>query len=164
MNRYAVFLDIDGVFTTARQHLAAGQEGEMWSHFDPVVCQFLNKIDSWYDIDWVLMSTWVVGLNQANPTIYHWVMSTFRNAGFNGRFPYPNWKTEDPVYPQTRAHSVKEYLELQKYDDFLVIDDNDYNFNNILGRKRFIKTDPRDGMRAKDFEKILSLTGMWRKK
>lgn len=167
MARYVVFLDIDGVFTSTRAHLALSrQEDEMWSHFDPVALGFLNRLDEQYEIDWVLMTTWVLGLDRSNPTVYHWVTSTFRNAGFRGRFPWPNWKTEDPGRLQSRADMVKKYLEAERltYDDFIVIDDTDYDFNRILGVKRFVKTDGHDGMLSKHMKNILSLTGNWEKK
>lgn len=165
--RYVIFLDIDGVFTSTRAHLGfARNEGELWSHFDPVALSFLNFLDENYDIDWVLMSTWVLGLEKSNPTIYHWVMSSFRNAGFLGKFPYPNWKTQDPGKSETRAHMVKKYLEAERltYDDFIIIDDTDYQFNRLLGSKRFVKMDSHDGILSKHMKNILSLVGNWEKR
>jgi hypothetical protein len=165
--QYVIFLDIDGVFTSARAHLGLSKtEGEMWAHFDPVALGFLNTLDAKHNIDWVLMSTWVLGLDKMSATTYHWVCSSFRNAGFHGYFPFPNWKTEDPGRGENRAHMVKKYLAAERltYDDFIVIDDNNYGFNDVLGVKRFINTDPKDGMLTKHMMNMLSLTGNWEKK
>lgn len=167
MTKYVVFLDIDGVFTSQRAHLACSvNDGEMWSHFDSVAIQFLNRLDATYDIDWVVMSTWGLYLEKTNAHVAHLMMSLFRNAGFTGKFPYPNWKVEDPKHPETRAHSVKKYLEAERltYDDFLIFDDTDYRFNDVLGKKRFIRTDPKEGMLSKHMLNAMSLTGLWEKK
>jgi hypothetical protein len=61
---------------------------------------------------------------------------------------------------------VKKYLAAERltYDDFVVIDDNNYGFNDVLGVKRFINTDPKDGMLTKHMMNMLSLTGNWEKK
>lgn len=167
MSRYIVFLYIDGVFTSSRQHIAADRpDGEMWAQFDPVAIQFMNRLHARYEIDWVIMSTWGVGLEKSDATTAHWVMAAFRNAGFRGTFPYPNWKVRDPGYRETRAHTVAEYLAAERltYADFLIFDDTDYDFNRVLGVKRFIKTDPNDGLLTKHMKNTLSLTGNWEKK
>lgn len=166
MKKYVAFLDIDGVLTTKRAHIACTvNEGEMWNRFDPIALAFLNQLNDAHSIDWVLMSTWVLGLDQNNPTIYHWVQTTFRNAGFNGSFPWPNWKTEDPGRHENRAHMVKKYLEeAEHYDDCIIFDDTSYEFNDVLGKKRFIRTDSSDGMLSKHMLNALSLTGNWEKK
>lgn len=161
---YAIFLDIDGVFTSTRCHIGhSRQEGELWGHFDKTAVEFLNLIDEKHNIDWVLMSTWSLYLKKDDVHAFHWVNSCFRNAGFRGRFAYPNWKVENPIYPDTRAHSVKKYLDAERltYSDFLCIDDTDYNFNAVLGKKRFVRTHAEDGMLKKHMLNILSITGEW---
>lgn len=167
MSRYIGFLDIDGVLTSKRAHIAyTVNEGELWNHFDPIALAFLNQLNDAYNIDWVLMSTWVLGLDKSNSTVYHWIQTTFRNAGFNGKFPWPNWKTQDPGRLENRAHMVKKYLDAEHftYDDFIIFDDTNYDFNTVLGKKRFIHTDPSEGMLSKHMLNALSLTGTWEKR
>jgi len=172
MSRYVIFLDIDGVFTSKRAHLASNRiDDEMWIHFDPIAIQFMNRLDDQYDIDWVLMSTWVHGVDKFDDTARHWAVAAFRNAGFVGNFPNPNWKTEDPDKEagfsfNDRALVVKKYLDAERltYADFLIFDDTDYKFNDVLGIKRFIQTDPQEGLLSKHMFKALSLTGNWKSK
>ncbi len=170
-NRYVVFLDIDGVFTSTRVHLAKNVEhSAMWDTFDPIAVDVLNSLDRDFYVDFVLMTTWVQGLQYSDPTIYHWVTATFRNAGFRGNFPFPGWKVNPGDKPQTlvnnRAHWVADYLAAERltYADFLIIDDTDYSFNKVLGVKRFIRTDAHDGMLTQHIKNIRSLTGNWEKK
>ena len=46
----------------------------------------------------------------------------------------------------------------------MVIDDTDYKFNDVLGKKRFVQTDGHDGLLTKHIKNIRSLTGTWEKK
>jgi len=171
VKKYVIFLDIDGVFASTRVHMGATSCGQpMWDKFDPVAVDFLNRLHDKHNIDFVLSSTWKNNLNRLDTTIFHWMLSSFRNAGFRGNFPYPNWKTNPNDTPVSsidgRAHEVKHFLEacLGAYDDFVIIDDTDYRFNGVLGIKRFVKTDAENGMLAKHMKHILSLTGTWEKK
>lgn len=172
MAKYFVFLDVDGVLTSHRvQHGHTCSEHTMWDKFDPVAVDFLNSLDAKHNLEFVLMSTWKNGLDQSNPTMYHWVNATFRNAGFRGKFAYPNWKTEFPEFPEgegwkrnERAYEVKHYLEQNECDDFLLFDDSAYDFNKVLGVKRHVKTSSEDGMLHKHMLRALSLTGAWEKK
>lgn len=170
-NRYVVFLDIDGVFTSTRVHLAKDVESSaMWDTFDPIAVDVLNSLDRNHYVDFVLMTTWVEGLKNSDKTMYHWVTAAFRNAGFRGNFPFPGWKVNPADKPQTwennRAHWVKDYLAAERltYDDFMVIDDTDYKFNDVLGKKRFVQPDGHDGLLTKHIKNIRSLTGTWEKK
>lgn len=163
---YAVFLDIDGVFTSTRVHYAnAVKDSVMWDVFDPVAVAFMNKIASEHNVHFVLTSTWINGLKTDDPTIAHWITTTFRNAGFRGTFPYPNWKVnpqnEAETYIRNRAHWIKEYLEEYRYTDFIIFDDTDYKFNEVLGVKRFIQTHPQDGLLTKQMLNAASIIGAW---
>lgn len=164
--KYVVFLDIDGVFTSSRVHQSADiYKSPMWDKFDPVAVDFMNRLDEQHDIDFVLMSTWKNGLNPHDTTVYHWVLAAFRNAGFRGHFPYPEWKTDpNNDAPGNRADHVKTFLSLNCYDDFLLFDDNDYQFNDKLDKRRFVKTDAENGLLIKHMRNALSITGMWEKK
>lgn len=163
MAKYAVFVDVDGVLTSTRVHIANAIE-EMWSTFDPIAIAFFNRLDSQYDIDFVLMSTWKIGMDVDNPTHYHWINSTFRNAGFRGRFPHDRWRTNPTNKPTTiqwsRPQEVQEYLENWPYQDWLLFDD-DYDFNAVLQPKRHIKTDPHNGLLVKHMQHAMSIVGNW---
>lgn len=167
--KYFVFLDIDGVLTSSRVHVAHNAYYEMWHRFDPVAVDFFNKIHDTYNVEFVLMSTWKNYLDVDDHNIEHWVKSAFANSGFRGKFanywktdPHETWVNKSNY---NRAHEVKEYLEEygQDVEDFLLFDDNDYDFNKVLGKKRFVKTDPENGLLYKHMKNALSVIGQWSK-
>jgi hypothetical protein len=143
----------------------------MWDKFDPIAVDFLNKLDADYNIDFVLCTTWKNHIKHDDPVYYHWINSSFRNAGFRGNFPYPNWKTnpknEMSKYNNRngRAYEVKDYLDdFGPYDDFLIFDDSNYDYNQVLGKKRWIRCNAEDGILTKQMKHTLSLVGQWEKK
>lgn len=171
MKKYAIFLDIDGVLCSTRVQLGyTNAKHPMWDKFDPVAIDFLNTLDDTYNIEFILISTWKENLTMDSPMLFHWINSSFRNSGFRGRFAYPHWKTnyennkDKYNFRIGRAYEVKDYLEEYEYNDFLIFDDSDYDFNKILGIKRWIRTDPADGILSKHMIKVLSLVGQWEKK
>lgn len=170
MNRkYLVFLDIDGVFTSARVHAAHNAHGNpLWQRFDPIAVDFMNYIHDTYPVEFVLMSTWKNHLKSDDSTIEHWVRSAFANSGFRGLIAKP-WKTDPDnlaiVKRWDRAHEVKDYLENFGTDveDFILFDDNRYKFKEILGKQRLIWTDANDGLLHKHMLNAKSIMGNWEK-
>lgn len=164
--KYLVFLDIDGVFTSERMQLALGSK-ETWNTFDPVAIHFMNWIhDTYENVEFMLISTWKEGLRHDDDAIRHWVLSSFRNAGFRGIL-CPTWKSNPDNLPRfkTRAYEIKEYLDDHPdVVDFIIFDDNDYAFNTILGKKRWVRTDPREGLLFKHMLYAKSVMGTWRKR
>lgn len=170
--KYAIFLDIDGVFCSARVHMGhTCTKHKMWDKFDSVAIDFMNYIDDTYDVDFVITSTWKDHISTDDPVYYHWINSSFRNAGFRGVFPWPNWKTNptnDTVkYNKLngRAYEVSDYLkEFGPYDDFIIFDDSEYDFNRTLGKKRWVRCSSTDGILSKHMQHALALMGPWEKK
>ena len=165
MTKYLVFLDIDGVFTSTRVQYSSGIN-EMWSIFDPVAINFMNLIhDKFDDVEFVLISTWKNHLFTGDTQLYHWILSSFRNAGFRGSIRYPLWKTnpENDHRYTNRAYEIKDYLEKEcpEYKDFIIFDDNDYGFEQALGVKRFVQTDADNGILWKHMKNAMSLMGTW---
>lgn len=172
MNRkYLVFLDIDGVFTSSRVHYAHNAVYDMWQRFDPVAVDFMNKIHDRYPVEFVLISTWKNYLRNDDHNIEHWIRAAFANSGFRGDFA-TMWKTDpdnlwsNKPQPYDRSHEIKDYLETygQDIEDFLIFDDNDYGFEKVLGIKRWIKTDPENGLLYKHMLKAQSIMGQWHEK
>ena len=172
MKKYLAFLDIDGVFTSARVHSAHNSDGSnMWVRFDPVAVDFMNYIHDTYNVEFVLMSTWKNHLKVDSDTTFHWIKSAFANSGFRGKFA-DVWKTDpenilwaDPKNCD-RGHEVKFYLKDHGTDvaDFILFDDNAYRFNDILGKKRLVRTDPDNGLTYKNMLNAKSLMGSWERK
>jgi hypothetical protein len=168
MSRYLVFLDIDGVFTSSRVHYAHNATYEMWHRFDPVAVDFMNKLHDRYPVEFVLMSTWKNYLRNDDNMVLHWVSAAFGNSGFRGKLASP-WKTDpDNVIWQRaglndRAHEVQEYLANYGTDvrDFILFDDNAYRFDEVLGKKRLVRTDPENGLLYKHMKHAMSIVGQW---
>ena len=164
--KYLVFLDIDGVFTSSRVHYAHAASYEMWHRFDPVAVDFMNKIHERYPVEFVLMSTWKNYIDVNSHMIEHWFRAAFGNSGFRGQFATP-WKTDpDNLALQKkwdRGDEVREYLDTYATDvkDFILFDDNVYNFDKALGVKRLVRTDPENGLLYKHMLHAQSIMGQW---
>jgi hypothetical protein len=169
--KYLVFLDIDGVFTSSRVHYAHNAVFGIWHRFDPVAVDFMNKIHDRYPVQFVLISTWKDHLRNDDKTIAHWIRSAFSNSGFRGSFP-DLWKTDpDNLWPNkpagyNRSHEIRDYLADHATDvlDYIIFDDNNYGFDQVLGRKRLIRTDPENGLLFKHMKRAQSLMGQWHEK
>lgn len=163
--KYVVFVDIDGVLTTQRAHLSrVNQSYNKWSQFDPVAINFFNRIHDHApnEIEFVLTTSWknfvpdydIGGWN------FHWIQAAFANAGFRGTFA-ELWKTEkEHILP--REEGILNYIEDNHVNDYLIFDDNDYGFNDLLPKRRFIKTDPDDGILTKHMRNALAIVGEWK--
>jgi len=167
--KYLCFTDIDGVLTSHRVHVAHNAyEAAMWQRFDPVAIDFFNYIHDTYPVEFVLMSTWKNGLRNDELIVEHWVRSAFANSGFRGLFA-SMWKTDPDNFAELknwdRAHEVKDYLEQYGTDveDFILFDDTRYKFDEVLGKKRLIKTDSSDGLLFNHMLHAKSLMGNWEK-
>jgi hypothetical protein len=168
--KYLVFLDIDGVFTSSRVHYAHAASYEMWHRFDPVAVDFMNKIYDRYAVEFVLMSTWKNYIDATSNQVEHWVRAAFGNSGFRGQLATP-WKTDPKEtwinHPGLRrGDEVRNYLQEYATDvkDFILFDDNAYNFDTALGKKRLVRTDPENGLLYKHMTKAQSIMGQWHEK
>jgi hypothetical protein len=169
MRTYLCFLDLDGVLTSSRVHTAQSGSYPIWSQFDPVAVQFFNYIHDTYAVEFCLMSTWKNGLDVKDSIIEHWIRATFANAGFRGTFASP-WKTNPENTLDTnrykRGDEVKHYLETYGSDveDFILFDDNRYNFNEALGVKRLVLTDSENGLLHQHMLVAKSMMGTWNRR
>lgn len=168
--KYLVFLDVDGVFTSSRVHNAHGSAAEMWTRFDPIAVDFMNKIYDRYPVEFVIMSTWKNFLVTENHSTTHLMEAVFRSAGFRGKFASP-WKTDPDnvmLFNRTldRGDEVQHYLTNYGQDivDFILFDDNRYNFDRALGKKRLVQTDHENGLLYKHMLNAQSLMGTWHEK
>jgi len=168
--KYVVFVDFDGVLTSTRVHLSyeATKTYPVWCVFDPVAIEFFNRLHYKYeDVSFVWTTTWRNGMTDKQYHTEHWAYAMWYNAGFRGKFGTPWRVNPDETIPlHKRAEEVKHYLE--KYAptarDYLVFDDNDYGFNDVLGKRRFIKTDSDNGLMYKHMKNVLSIVGTWDEK
>lgn len=169
-----VFLDFDGVLTSGRVHLAQSYPKEgygMWSKFDLVTVDFLNKLHKYFVVEFVWNTTWMHGMSDKHSMNYHWAEVMFRNAGFQGVMADPwrvnpddlRWGIDNEWNSGNyRANEVKKYLEtyfphVWDAKSFICLDDNDFSYDKVFGVKRFVKTDAENGMLAKHYEKTWNL-------
>lgn len=162
--KYLVFLDIDGVFTSSRVQYASANPQDLWNKFDPTAIEFMNKIHDTVDgVYFMLISTWKDHLDTNDSMLEHWITSSFRNAGFRGEFNRP-WKTNpENIYTskETRAHEIRDFIQGRDLKDYIIFDDTDYEFDRILGKKRFIRTDHDNGLLLKHMRNAMSIIGEW---
>ena len=167
--KYLIFLDIDGVFTSARVNMAHNATYDMWHKFDPVATDFMNLIHDTYPVEFVLMSTWKQYIDVTSFQVEHWIKAAFGNSGFRGKFASP-WKTDpEETWIDTprlqRGDEVRMYLNEygQDVEDFILFDDNRYNFKEALGKSRLVLTDAEDGLLIKHMKNAKSIMGTWTK-
>jgi hypothetical protein len=164
--KHLVFLDIDGVLTSPRVYYSKERNADdKWESLDPVAVDFFNKIHHRYRVEFVIMSTWKDHLSSTDTNILHWVKSTFRSSGFDGKFASP-WKTNPDnkmYFSHHRGNEVRDYLDQYAgdIDDFILFDDNQYNFKDALGVKRLIRTDHENGLTYKNMKDAFAMMGKW---
>lgn len=166
--KYAVFLDFDGVLTTARTGFADAKCNgyTMWSRFDPVAIDFLNKIHlTFEDVKFVWITSWRPATIDPSNMDLHFAYTMFRNAGFLGEFA-DQWRVnpENTISRIDRALEIKDWIDKNPIIDYLIFDDCDYKFNEILGKKRLIRTDPNDGITYKNMQYAWNICGQWYRK
>lgn len=170
--KHVVFVDFDGVLTSQRLFRTLPEDSyEMWCQFDPVVMQFFNKIHwAFQDVRFVWTTTWRDRIEK-NFYMEHIAYSLWYNAGFRGKFgePWcvnPNDENMGTSGMNRRAYEILHYLQnyAPNTNDFLVLDDVDFQFNSVLPKKRFVKTDADDGMLSRHYTKAWQLIGHWEKR
>lgn len=169
MAKYLVFLDMDGVFATNRVHMVQNSAYLMWHKLDPIAIDLINLLHDKFDVEFVLSSTWRLPLDVKDMNQLHWVCAAFGSSGFRGMFAH-EYRTGTNSHPfKSRAFEIKEYLDRYsernpEFEDFLIFDDDNFGFAEVLGKKRLIQTDPSDGILSKHIQKTFSITGEWKKK
>lgn len=171
--KYLIFVDFDGVLASNRLAFAQPSDAyKMWSTLDPTAMEFFNKIHNTYDeVYFVMTTSWRNNIPVDDVHIEHIVYSMWYNAGFRGHLGHP-WKVNPNddrhggLNHAHRAREIRHYLDnfCPNHKDYLIFDDSHYDFNNILGRKRWIKTDADNGLLFKHMKHAWSLTGGWDKK
>jgi len=164
-----IFLDIDGVLTSARVYRSQPKDSyKMWTQFDPIAVQFLNRIHENKPVEFVFSSTWT-NWKSSDPMYRHLMESALRNAGFTGNLA-EKWVIPDPIaqegkQPPQRGRRICQYMsnvEGQFSNDFIAFDDDYHDFRETLAKKNYVITDPQEGMLTKHMKKAMSLIGDWR--
>ena len=147
MSNY-IFLDIDGVLTSARLHVATRKTG-VWSAFDPVAVSFLEKLVVKWPAEIIISSTWrnLFTKDQFN--------MLFGNSNLANYF-HQVWKT--PILGGARGLDINAWLSAHggKEAVYIILDDN----SDFLPEQkhRLVQTDAEEGMLSKHYSRILDMT------
>lgn len=146
-----IFLDIDGVLTSARVHVAEDTRG-MWSVFDRHAVQFLNRIAEEWAAEYVVSSTWRKLVNEQD------LKFMLNNAGWRGTF-HVNWAT--PVFNSgRRGEEIEAWMQTYYPDilpeNYIILDDDADMLEHHMDR--LVRTDPEDGMLFRHYQQIKRLT------
>lgn len=144
-----IFLDIDGVLTSTRVHLAAGKRG-IWASFDPVAVSFLEKICNKWPAEIIISSTWRA-MFQRHDWDHLFGLSNLEN------YIHQQWRTghaggdrPEEVSDWLRDHGGSEY-------NYLILDDSHYQWTDEQ-KGHLILTAANDGMQWHHYEMILNKT------
>jgi hypothetical protein len=140
-----IFLDIDGVLTSARAHVALSAQphrSTVWHHFDPVAIGFLNQLhDTYEDLHFVLSSTWRIIFDQ------HTMTMMLSQAGWRGRW-HPSWKTDKAQGGECRGDQIARWLANHNTPIYAILDDDAAMLPDQM--HRLVQTSPQDGMNSLD--------------
>lgn len=164
-----IFLDIDGVLNTERQHYHCVEAGLTYADnfgyaFDPVAVANLKRIVDETGADIVISSSWKF-----------WGLSTMQKLWVNRELPgklidvTPNNVSDEMLLsvdldlmelPAGKGSEIKEWLETegQQVTHYAILDD----LPDMLPEQQshFVQTDPRIGITEDDADRVISiLTG-----
>ena len=148
MNR-VIFLDIDGVLTSARVHSALGDSG-FWHSFDPIAVDCIKRICFHHKFQIVISSTWRHDQHKDD------LDGALIKADLK-QFLHKDWKT--PVTMRERGQEIVMWLDDHKdVLEYIIIDDVVYPITPYIDHEEYIvETDPDNGLTYKNYVKILSI-------
>lgn len=129
-----VFLDIDGVLTTARS--CEAYDNGFWVTPDPVAARLVTKLcqDTLSKI--VISSTWRCHFNKHNLSFF------LQSNGIPMSLLHENWDTPKRM-DSHRGREIREWLEKNTVDKYVILDDDSDMLEPQL--PNFVKTDPLNG-------------------
>lgn len=137
---YYVFLDIDGVFMDWKfiKSLPSTPQTRMFEIFNPKSVEALNfltqHMNEKYSVHLVISSTWRHDMNRTK--------AVFANNGIITK----NKLTCTPIFydPARRGEEIIYYLKKNGFnkqkDDYLIIDDESFDFDKYFPKSKIIKT------------------------
>lgn len=144
-----IFLDIDGVLTSARLHLATQKQG-VWTAFDPATVIFLEKVLAKWPAKLIISSSWrhIYPMHE-----FHMLFGTSNAANYL----HQNWCTGSDG--SRRADEIADWLSNHGGTDYnyLILDDEDHGFTDEQ-KNHWIRTDPDNGMLFEHYCQILDKT------
>lgn len=137
MKNFYIFLDIDGVmydwdYIIAETDAGRMKKGEFIRKFKPESVESLNllieEFEKYYNVCLVISSTWRANLPFA--------IETLKNNGLK----YNKQIERTPIYdPAKRGEQILDYLADKKDFDFVIIDDEMFDFKKLFKKENIIK-------------------------
>ncbi len=136
MEDFKIFLDIDGVMFDWEFLLSSGcKKGGIIRTFNPESVNALNMLTSTlsqkFNTELVITSTWKKHMPE--------LMSVFKTNGVNVEGLTIS-KTTTKNTPAFRGREIMEYLGGQKNGNFIIIDDEMFDYDKYFSREDIIKT------------------------
>lgn len=147
MKKFYLFLDIDGVlwdWPYLKKEIDEGriQRGGIIRNLKPESIDSLNylidKLSSCYDVELVISSSWRYDMKET--------LKILKNAGLK----YDKAVDRTVINFERRGLQIKEYLKDKTNYDFVIIDDEMHDFEDVFEKGNIIKTDVMEGALSKD--------------
>ena len=139
-----IFIDIDGPLCPRRVYCVKKSNDEK-QYFDPIVCQFLNKLITNFPVKMVISSAWqCMGLKN--------ISDIFINHGIDPSYIHEDWCTNPEDHSGlTRAEEIENWLDRHpEVDRYAAIDDGD-----VAHLEGGVQCDFEDGLMTTHYEQIL---------
>lgn len=142
MKEFYIFLDIDGVlwdWPYLKKGMNEGRikRGGIIEDLKPESIEALNylieKLSIKYDVKLVISSSWRFNMERT--------LEIIKKAGLNYNKPIDR----TIINFQNRGIQIKEYLKDKVNYDYVIIDDEDFDFNEHFQKEKIIKTDVMKG-------------------
>lgn len=142
MKKFYLFLDIDGVlwdWPYLKKEIDEGRikRGGIIEDLKPESINALNylidKLSSCYDVKLVISSSWRYNMERT--------LKILKNAGLK----YDKTVDRTAINFERRGLQIKQYLKNKTNYDFVIIDDEMHDFEDVFKKENIIKTDVIDG-------------------
>ena len=142
MKEFYIFLDIDGVlwdWPYLKKGMNEGRikRGGIIEDLKPESIEALNylieKLSIKYDVKLIISSSWRFNMERT--------LEIIKKAGLNYNKPIDR----TIINFQRRGIQIKEYLKDKVNYDYVIIDDEDFDFNEHFQKEKIIKTDVMKG-------------------
>lgn len=159
MKNFYIFLDIDGVmydwdYVIAETDAGRMKKGEFIKKFKPESIDALNfliqELEKSYNVGLVISSTWRSNLP--------FTIQTLKNNGLK----YGKTIGRTPIYdPSKRGEQILDYLADKQDFDFVIIDDEMFDFKKFFTQDNIIKCEMfHSALDGKMVKKFLSKKGL----
>ena len=155
-----IFLDIDGVMNNKQDWLA--KKNKSTGKFDNacMFCdqawQMLSDVCKATDARIILSSSWRLGLKEDGDRIYALFTNEEKLLNYFDKYEIRLVALTDNK-GSTRGKQIIRFVKdyLTPYDDYVVLDDEDFDIANYIPKEQFIKTEFETGLQPEHCKRII---------